>query len=276
MTETPGILRNTTGTMSAVGGVQDNILEQGPADGVNAGILEREYDRFHEARAKFRGHVGAPGEPDCKACGKPKSEWGIDACTGIKPAPAPPPDEYAVVEVFGHQRHVGRISEVERFGTKMLRVDEPADVLAEAADIFAGGCTSYFLSGASIFRLTPCTLPYIRVYYAKRAPAQLGYLQPSRSDFQSRDAYEVVMGVEDVTEHIVDEPAFEPAGQATMDEIGDAVRDATSSFAPAHVAVEGADRCFTCSTPLNEWGSVPCSGLNGHIVSRETDGAANG
>lgn len=40
--------------------------------------------------------------------------------------------KYAVVEIFGHRRHVGRILEVERFGIKMLRVDEMSDRSASA------------------------------------------------------------------------------------------------------------------------------------------------
>jgi Protein of unknown function (DUF5131) len=34
--------------------------------------------------------------------------------------------EWALVEVFGHRKHYGRAREVERFGTKMLRVDVPS------------------------------------------------------------------------------------------------------------------------------------------------------
>lgn len=33
--------------------------------------------------------------------------------------------EWAIVEVFGHRRHAGRIREEERFGAKMLRIDVP-------------------------------------------------------------------------------------------------------------------------------------------------------
>lgn len=59
-----------------------------------------------------------------------------------------PPGEYAIVEVFGHTRMVGRIAEVERFGAKMLAI-EP---------IFAGALLPMVLQGgASIYRLTPCS-----------------------------------------------------------------------------------------------------------------------
>ena len=59
-----------------------------------------------------------------------------------------PPGEYAIVELMGHTTLVGRISEVERFGAKMLAL-EPLfrDTLLPA--IFHGG--------AAIYRLTPCS-----------------------------------------------------------------------------------------------------------------------
>lgn len=59
-----------------------------------------------------------------------------------------PPGEYAIVELFGHTTLVGRFSEVERFGTKMLAL-EP---------LFRGELLSpAFHGGAAIYRLTPCS-----------------------------------------------------------------------------------------------------------------------
>lgn len=62
------------------------------------------------------------------------------------------PDEFAIVEVFGHRKHAGRILEVERFGTKLLRIDIPKD------GDFALGFTTHFYGGPSIFSMTPCDL----------------------------------------------------------------------------------------------------------------------
>lgn len=56
--------------------------------------------------------------------------------------------EWAIVELLGHSILVGRISEVERFGTKMLAI-EPLFAGCLLAPVFQGG--------ASIYRLTPCT-----------------------------------------------------------------------------------------------------------------------
>ena len=59
-----------------------------------------------------------------------------------------PEGEYAIVEMMGHQTLVGRIAEVERFGTKMLAL-EP---------LFNGHLLPVlFQGGPSIYRLTPCT-----------------------------------------------------------------------------------------------------------------------
>ena len=61
---------------------------------------------------------------------------------------ARPAGDYAIVELFGHTTLVGRIAEVERFGTKMLAL-EPLfrDELLPAV----------YHGGAAIYRLTPCS-----------------------------------------------------------------------------------------------------------------------
>ena len=62
------------------------------------------------------------------------------------------PDEYAIIEIFGHRRLAGRIIEVDRFGTKLLRIDIPTK------GSFANGFTTQFYGGASLFSVTPCDL----------------------------------------------------------------------------------------------------------------------
>ena len=57
--------------------------------------------------------------------------------------------EWAIVEVFGHRRHSGRIREEERFGAKMLRIDVPTN-----GDPLAHGWVTHWYGGASIFSLT--------------------------------------------------------------------------------------------------------------------------
>jgi len=56
---------------------------------------------------------------------------------------------WAVVEVMGHARYAGMISEHTELGVPLVRVDVPA----------VGGRPAYtkLLGASSIFRITPCT-----------------------------------------------------------------------------------------------------------------------
>lgn len=67
-----------------------------------------------------------------------------------------PDGEFAIVEVLGHRTLVGRVAEVERFGTKMLQV-EPF-----FADAMLG---PIMLGGGSIYQFTPCSA---ETAYARR------------------------------------------------------------------------------------------------------------
>lgn len=77
-------------------------------------------------------------------------------------ATAAPPDDWALVEIFGHRQHYGRVSEVERFGAKMLRVDVPAD----DPDEFE----THYYGGSSIFSMTPCSEGVARAYNERYRP----------------------------------------------------------------------------------------------------------
>ena len=66
-----------------------------------------------------------------------------------QPDPALPDGEYAIVEIFGHVTLVGRIEEVERFGTKMLAI-QPIYQKALLPPVYYGG--------SAIYGLTPCTM----------------------------------------------------------------------------------------------------------------------
>jgi hypothetical protein len=58
--------------------------------------------------------------------------------------------EWAIVEIFGHRRHVGKAREEERFGAKMLRIDVPK-IGATKDDVT---WSSHFYGGSSIFSYT--------------------------------------------------------------------------------------------------------------------------
>lgn len=90
-----------------------------------------------------------------------------------QPTTEEPEAEYAIVEVFGHRKHAGRIFEVERFGTKLLRVDIPKD------GDFALGFNTHFYGGPSIFSMTPCDLATVLRANKPYVPAsRLTYSEP--------------------------------------------------------------------------------------------------
>lgn len=62
--------------------------------------------------------------------------------------PTLPVGDYAIVECLGHRTLIGRIAEVERFGTKMLPI-EP---------LFKGELLpAVLVGGGSLYALTPCS-----------------------------------------------------------------------------------------------------------------------
>lgn len=224
MTRTPpGILTNTTET-----------IVPGAAQGAAFG-----------GRAPFKGHVVVAGGEACINCGLPVLDWGPDPCSGTKPVP---PDEYAVVEVFGHQRHVGRISEVERFGSKMLRMDEP--VSAPIVSFDEGRFTTYFLAGAAIFRMTPCTMDYVQRYHFQ-PERQVGRLTAQR---------------EEVSEKIHDESEWN--NEDYDEDTAAVIEPAPASLGTRHIAEEGTGKCSVCGTAVSEWDLIFCAPAN---VSREID-----
>lgn len=59
-----------------------------------------------------------------------------------------PAGDYAIVEVLGHRTYVGRVTEEERFGSKLLSIEA----------IFAGQLLpAVLVGGGSIYQLTPCS-----------------------------------------------------------------------------------------------------------------------
>lgn len=90
---------------------------------------------------------------------------------------APKFETWAVVELMGHVRLGGKVTEEERFGIKMGRIDIPCD------DTFV---TQYF-GGQSVYRLTPCSEEIARsvaTYNKPEVPYELRLLgkDPDDSD----------------------------------------------------------------------------------------------
>lgn len=68
----------------------------------------------------------------------------------------------AIVELMGHRRIAGVVSQAEQYGTAMLRVDIPG------ADGQEG--TTQFYGGASIYCLTPTTDEMVAAVAARNQP----------------------------------------------------------------------------------------------------------
>lgn len=76
--------------------------------------------------------------------------------TTILDATALPEGEFAIVEILGHRTLVGRVAEIERFGTKLLQI-EPM-----FGDVMLG---PVLIGGGSLYQFTPCSAA---VAYARR------------------------------------------------------------------------------------------------------------
>jgi hypothetical protein len=73
------------------------------------------------------------------------------------------PDLWAVVELMGHVRLAGRLTEEERFGSKMGRLDIPQD---------DGQFVTQFFGGGSVYRITVVSEE------VARAVAKAGKIEP--------------------------------------------------------------------------------------------------
>lgn len=89
--------------------------------------------------------------------------------------------EWAQVEVFGHRRHFGRIEEVERFGTKMLRIDVPTDDPTKFDTLLYGG--------ASIFSIALCTEEIARAWADHCRPRPIARIEAPPAQNRDDDRY---------------------------------------------------------------------------------------
>lgn len=69
-------------------------------------------------------------------------------------------DQWAILELMGHVRLAGRVTEEEHFGAKLGRIDIPN----------GDGFTTQYFSGGSIYRLTPTTEEIARGVAARNQP----------------------------------------------------------------------------------------------------------
>jgi hypothetical protein len=80
-------------------------------------------------------------------------------------------DQWAILELMGHVRVAGRVTEEERFGCRMGRIDIPT------AD---GGFVTQWFGGSSVYRLTPTTEEIARTVATNCNPAPVGTWELTR------------------------------------------------------------------------------------------------
>ena len=145
-------------------------------------------------------------------------------------------DRWAIAEVMGHQRHVGRISEETIAGVPMLRVDQPR------GDEYV---TTY-LAGSSLFRLTPCTEAVARGDWSNRASAPAAIGSGSIVDAHLEDDDEWVCdtpGCDEPTEE--DEPLCGLCLDNCLDIAGRCVDPDCTASNPIPHAVGGTTKCVS-------------------------------
>jgi len=78
---------------------------------------------------------------------------------------------WAIVELMGHRRLGGQVSQAEQYGTVMLRIDVPR------AD---GSATTHFFGGSSLYGVHPTTEEMARMVAERNdpSPVQRWELQP--------------------------------------------------------------------------------------------------
>lgn len=69
-------------------------------------------------------------------------------------------DSWAIVELMGHVKMAGRLTEEERFGSKLGRLDVPR----------GDGFGTIWFNAASVYRITACDEDVARVVAARNQP----------------------------------------------------------------------------------------------------------
>lgn len=106
---------------------------------------------------------------------------------------------WAIVELFGHVRLAGIVSEAEQYGAKMLRVEVPEVDGAPGFTTFKGG--------SALYAVTPTTEEIARHIVRQQRPAPVSpYELPQRKALPASDA-DVVDDSEDDSD-TVDDPGF--------------------------------------------------------------------
>lgn len=92
-----------------------------------------------------------------------------------------PIQTWAVVELMGHIKTAGMVSEETHFGTVMLRLDIPATDSKPAHTEFYGG--------SAIYRLTPCDEQIARMVLAQTFQAPIVHFQLPKPTFGQSEMF---------------------------------------------------------------------------------------
>jgi hypothetical protein len=90
--------------------------------------------------------------------------------------------EWAIVEIFGHRRHVGKAREEEKFGAKLLRIDVPK--FGPGKDDITW--SSHFYGGSSLFSYTPTDERTVMRYAERDITPAIPYRDHGADDDKSR------------------------------------------------------------------------------------------
>lgn len=75
---------------------------------------------------------------------------------------------WAILELMGHVKLGGFVTEEERFGTKVGRIDIPGP---------NDSMTTQYFGGSSLYRMTPCTEDVARAYAEQNQPRPVWLFQ---------------------------------------------------------------------------------------------------
>jgi hypothetical protein len=95
-----------------------------------------------------------------------------------------PYEGWAIVELMGHRRLAGIVSQAEQYGVAMLRLDVP--------EVDGGQAATQFYGGTSIYCITPTTEEAARLVARRNVPAPVQTWELPRAAAPAHD--EIVVG----------------------------------------------------------------------------------
>ena len=107
---------------------------------------------------------------------------------------------WAIIELMGHVRMAGKVSEIERYGSKVGRIDIP-----DGANF-----RTQFFGGSSVYRETPCSEDVARAVAAQSMPQPIHTWEMPRLPAPEPDEHLDDVGDGDADERNSDDAELEP------------------------------------------------------------------